>query len=68
MPEVVKFKTFCLERYKYTHGLTGREVFKLFIQYGVLDYISSHYDILHSFGDRYLVEDIEGFIRIRQAT
>lgn len=65
MPEVVKFKAFCLERYKYAHGLTGREVIDLFVRYGVLDYLSDHYDVLHSFGDRYLVDDIDGFIQIR---
>ena len=68
MPEVVKFKAFCLERYKYAHNLSGREVLSLFLQYGVMDYIGSFYDVLHTFGDKYIVADIEAFIAVRQST
>ena len=66
MPEIVKFKAFCLERYKYMHNLKGREVLQLFKQYGVMDYIGSFYDVLHTFGDKYIVADIDDFIANRQ--
>ena len=66
MPEVVKFKAFCLERYKYAHNMSGREVFNLFLKYGVMDYLSSFYDVLRTFGDRYIVQDIDEFIAERQ--
>ena len=66
MTEVVKFKAFCLERYKYSHNLNGREVLSLFVKYGVMDYIGSFYDVLHTFGDKYIVADIEEFIAERQ--
>jgi len=67
MPEIVRFKVFCLERYKHTHGLKGYEALNLFKQYGVLDYLGSFYDVLHTFGDNYIVEDIDEFISARQA-
>ena len=66
MPEIVRFKAFCLERYKYKHNMNGKDTFRLFKQYGVMDYISSFYDVLHTFGDKYLVEDIDLFIKARQ--
>lgn len=66
MPEVIKFKAFCLERYKYAHNLKGSEALRLFKQYGVMDYIGSFYDVLHTFGDRYIVADIDEFIASRQ--
>jgi len=66
MPEIVRFKAFCLERYKYAHGLNGREALSLFKQYGVMDYINSFYDVLHTFGDQYIVSDIDEFIAARQ--
>jgi hypothetical protein len=66
MPEVVLFKAFCLERYKYEHNMSGRDTFRLFMQYGVLDYLGSFYDVLHKFEDKYLVEDIDLFIEARQ--
>ena len=66
MAEIVKFKAFCLERYKYAHNLNGREVLKLFNQYGVMNYIDSFYDVLHTFGDKYIIADIDEFIAARQ--
>ena len=66
MLEVVRFKAFCIERYKYAHGMKGKDTLALFNQYGVMDYIGTHYDVLHSFGDKYIVADIEEFIAVRQ--
>jgi len=66
MPEIVKFKVFCIERYKHIHNLKGSEVLRLFKRYGVMDYIGSFYDVLHSFGDKYIVADIDEFISARQ--
>ncbi len=66
MPEVVKFKAFCLERYKYAHALKGSEALRLFKQYGVMDYLDSFFDVLHTFGDQYIVADIDEFIAVRQ--
>ena len=67
MPEIVKFKAFCIERYKYEHRMKGKDTLRLFKQYGVLDYIGSFYDVLHSFGDKYIVADIDEFISSRQS-
>jgi hypothetical protein len=66
MPEIVKFKAFCLERYKYEHNLSGKETIHRFKEYEVMDYIGSFYDVIHTFGDNYIVEDIDLFIRTRQ--
>ena len=67
MPEIVKFKAFCIERYKHAHNLDGREVLRLFKQYGVMEYIGLFYDVLHTFGDRQIVTDIQEFISVRQS-
>ena len=66
MPEVVNFKVFCLERYKYKHKLNGKEAIRIFNQYGVMDYIASFYDVLHSFGHQYIVDDIDKFIQTQK--
>jgi hypothetical protein len=65
MTEVLKFKAFCLERYKHAHNMKGIDTLRLFQRYGVMDYIGSFYDVLHTFGDRYIVEDIDEFIKTR---
>jgi len=66
MQEVAKFKAFCLERYKYEHNMSGKDTFLLFKKYGVMDYLGSFYDVLHTFGDKYIVQDIDLFIEARQ--
>ena len=66
MSEIIMFKAFCLEQYKFAHGLKGKEALRLFNQYGVMDYIGSFYDVLHTFGSQYIVSDIDEFIASRQ--
>jgi len=60
------FKVFCLERYKSAHNMKGIEAFRLFKEFGVLNYLDEFYDVLHTFGDRYIVADIDEFIDIRR--
>ena len=67
MSNTAHFKVFCLERYKSEHRLTGNEAFRLFKEYGVLDYLSSFYDVLHTFGEKYIVLDIDEYIASRRA-
>jgi len=66
MSKTAHFKVFCLERYKSEHRLTGKEAFRLFKEYGVLDYLTSFYDVLHSFGEKYIVSDIDDYIASRR--
>ena len=66
MTETAQFKVFCLECYKSAHKMKGRDAFNLFKQYGVLEYIGSFYDVLHSFGHKYIVQDIDEFIDTRR--
>ncbi len=62
MSDTAHFKVFCLECYKNEHHMRGSEVFRLFKEHGVLDYLTSFYDVLHSFGGKYLVTEIDEFI------
>lgn len=66
MSDIAKFKIFCLERYKSEYAINGKEAFYLFKKYAVLDYLNSFYDVLHSFGDKYIVQDINSFIEARK--
>ena len=68
MGKTTRFKAFCLERYKYAHELKGIETFQLFNKYGVLDYIGEFYDVLHTFGEQYILADIEEFIEKRRGS
>ena len=52
MSDTMLFKTFCIEQYKLEHHLSGKDTVHLFFQYGVMDYLQSFYDVLHSMGAR----------------
>ena len=68
MSNTAHFKVFCLERYKSQHNMKGEEVINLFIQYDVFDYLTKFYDVLHSFGEKYIIANIDEFILSRQTT
>jgi hypothetical protein len=62
----IDFKVFCLESYKQAHGLAGVKALQLFKKYGVFGYIDSVYDVLHSTGQGYIVDDIDIYIKARR--
>jgi hypothetical protein len=66
MNNITFFKVFSIERYKYAHNISGTDTLYLFKKYGVLDYLGSFYDVLHTLGDKYIVADIDEFIAARQ--
>ena len=61
-----EFLVFCLEMYKAAKKMTGRQTIALFTRYGVIDYVLSCYEALHTTGTNYIVEDIDLFIEARQ--
>ena len=66
MSKTMQFKVFCVEQYKKKHNMTGAETVKRFKEFGVFDYLSSFFDVLHSSGAKYIIEDIEMYIAARQ--
>lgn len=66
MDRIIHFIVFCLESYKQAHHLTGKAALKVFNDNKVFDYIKSFYDVLHSTGQGYIVEDIDVYINSRQ--
>lgn len=66
MSKTLQFKAFCFEAYRADKKMTGRATMQLFKKYGVLDYLGACYDVLHTTGRQYLIEDIDGFIEARK--
>ena len=66
MSKTLQFKAFCFEAYRADKKMTGREAMRLFKQYGVLDYLGEFFDVLHTTGREYIVDDIDGFISARK--
>lgn len=61
-----KFMVFCIEQYKAVKKLTGKEVMTLFSQYGIMEYLYTCYEALHTTGINYIIEDIDEYIKVRQ--
>lgn len=64
--DIAYFVAFCIEQYKHAHIISGREAMLLLDNYGVLDYLAEHYEILHTQSRQWILEDIEEFINIRK--
>lgn len=62
------FLIYCLEIYKKAKNLNGKKVIELFNKYSVQDYIRNYYEALHTTSEKYIVNDIDLFIRARQST
>jgi hypothetical protein len=67
MDSKTKFMIYCIEIYRNAKKLSGKEVFKLFSHYGVLDYVLEYYEALHTTGMQYTIHDIDEFIAARIA-
>lgn len=46
--------------------MTGSQAFEELNQYGVLDYLTENYEILHTQSYQWILEDIDEFINIRK--
>ena len=64
--DIAYFISFCIEQYKNEKSLTGTEAMLLLDKYKVLDYLSEHYEVLHTQGRQWLMEEIDEYIRIRK--
>lgn len=66
--KVIEFASFCIENFKVKHSITGKEVAILFRQSGVLEFIRNGYEMLHTQGKEYILEEIEIFSKNRGYT
>ena len=67
MSKEMSFVIFCIENYKIHRSLTGRQTADLFRQYGVFDYLREFYDVLHTTGYQYINQDIDIYLKARNA-
>lgn len=60
----LKFVTWLISKLSEHLKMPQNEVFKRLLKSGILyNYIVPSYDVLHTFGSRYLMEDITDFMR-----
>ena len=66
MSKELPFIVLCVEEYKNNPGRSGKEVMDLFNKYSVCEYIKSFYEVLHTTGTKYIINDIDLYIKSRQ--
>lgn len=64
--DIAYFISFCIEQYKNAKGVTGEQAMSVFANYGVLDYLEEHFEVLHTQSHQWILEDIDEFIRLRK--
>lgn len=67
MSKETEFAIFCLESYKIYQKLSGKQAMELFEKYGVFEYIREYYDVLHTAGYQYINQDIDLYLKARNA-
>ena len=64
--EQTYFLTFCIEQYKHLKNMDGSSVKEMFDTLGVSDYLIQNFEVLHTQGKQWLLDDIENFIKNRE--
>lgn len=62
--KVLEFVTYCISSLSLHLNLTQKEIYRKLKDSGILyGYIVSSYDVLHTFGSRYLIEDLTEYMK-----
>lgn len=64
--DIAYFLSFCVEQYKNEKGISGVEAMQTLDNHGVLEYLSEHYEPLHTQSRQWLLAEIDEFINIRK--
>ncbi len=60
----LEFVTYCISKLADQLNLSQREVYRKLKLSGILnDYMIPSYDVLHTFGSKYLMDDLIGFMQ-----
>jgi hypothetical protein len=65
-PKILLFFSFCMERYKGFADISAEETLFIFRKYGVFDYLRDCFDMLHTQGEGYILDEIDLFIKARR--
>ena len=63
---VFEFYTYCLENYATLKQISGMRAWVLFKETGADEYVIGNYDLLHTQGMDYVLDDIQRFINRRK--
>lgn len=61
-----EFYTYTLEKYALNKGISGMLALAIFKEYGVDEFLLKHYDLLHTQGTGYVIDEVQRFIDRRK--
>lgn len=64
--DIAVFVSFCIEQYAKAKGITTNEAVNLLDKYGITEHFCKFYDVLHTQGGQWLVEEIDEMINRRK--
>lgn len=64
--ERARFVSFCIEQYAKAKNMATENVVSLFEQYGITEYFCEFYDVLHTQGHNWMIEEIDEMINDRK--
>ncbi len=65
MSKELPFLIYCIEEYKMQKKMSAKDVITLFNRYSVLEYIREFYEVLHTTGTKYIINDIDVYLSSR---
>jgi len=63
---VFEFYTYCLENFATLKQISGMRAWVIFKESGADEYVTNNYDLLHTQGLEFILDDIERYIRRRK--
>lgn len=64
--EVFEFYAYCLENYAIRKGISGMQAWVCFKETGADDFVVNNFDLLHTQGMDYILDEIQRFINKRR--
>jgi len=61
--DIAYFIAFCVETYKNRYNISGSEASAVFSDHGVMEYLSEHFEVLHTQSPGWILAEIEDFIK-----
>ena len=63
--KVAEFMSYCIEMYARDKHLSGSVVAAMLTQCGGFEYLRRGYEVLHTMGSEWIVEDLDGYFKLR---
>ena len=64
--ERARFVSFCIEQYARVKNMSTEDVVNLFEKYGITEHFCEFFEVLHTHGHNWLIEEIDEMINKRK--